>query len=127
MKKILKRHIIIIGACLTMLVACKRDSDYVISTPAPYISNLDIRKLHRGADVTLTKEVMRSATIVKGQVTSDHSGGNLPEGLLFIQNSRKVAATIRSLPRFQPFLYLLSLRILRVYWASFTMPILNQI
>ncbi len=96
MKKILKRHIIIIGACLTMLVACKRDSDYVISTPAPYISNLDIRKLHRGADVTLTKEVMRSATIVKGQVTSDHSGGNLPEGLLFIQNSRKVAATIDS-------------------------------
>lgn len=96
MKKILKEHIIIIGACLTMLLACKRDSDYVLSTPAPYISNLDIRKLHRGNDVTLTKEVMRSATIVKGQVTSDHSGGNLPEGLLFIQNSRKVAATIDS-------------------------------
>lgn len=97
MKKILKKHILIIGACLAIFVGCKRDSDYVLSTPGPYISNLDLRKLYRGSDVTLTKEVMREATLVAGQVTSDHSGKNLPEGLLFIQNRRSVSATIDSI------------------------------
>ena len=96
MKKILKEHILIIGACISLLSACKRDSDYLISTPAPYISNLDIRKLYKGTDVTLTRKVTREATLIKGQVTSDHSGNNLPEGLLFIQNARKVSATIDS-------------------------------
>ena len=90
MKKILKKHILVIGACLAIFAGCKRDSDYVLSTPGPYISNLDLRKLYRGSDVTLTKEVMREATLVAGQVTSDHSGKNLPEGLLFIQNRRSV-------------------------------------
>lgn len=97
MKKILKQHVIIIAATFAFLVACKRDSDYVNSVPSPYISNLDIRKLYRGQEVTLTKELTREATIVKGQVTSDHSGGNLPAGLVFIQNARKVAATIDSI------------------------------
>ncbi|RZK21459.1 MAG: hypothetical protein EOO86_01095, partial [Pedobacter sp.] len=98
MKKIFKRNLLIAGALLSMLAACsKQDHEFVISTPSPYMSNLDIRKLFRGSDVTLTKEVMREATILAGQVTSDHSGKNLPEGLLFVQNSRKVSATIDSL------------------------------
>lgn len=97
MKKILKKHILIIGACMALLAACKRDSDFVQSTPSPYISNLDLRKLYKGADVTLTKEVTREATFVTGQVTSDHSGNNLPAGLLFIQNLRMVGSGVDSL------------------------------
>lgn len=97
MKKILKKHILIIGACMAILSACKRDSDYVKSTPSPFISNFDLRKLYNGTDVTLTKAVISEATSVKGQVTSDHSGHNLPEGLLFIQNLRMVGSGIDSL------------------------------
>jgi hypothetical protein len=97
MKKILKKHILIIGACVAILAACKRDGDYVKSTPSPYISNLDLRKLYKGTDVVLTKEVTREATSVTGQVTSDHSGNNLPAGLLFIQNLRMVGSGIDSL------------------------------
>jgi hypothetical protein len=97
MKKILKKHILIVGACVAILSACKRDSDYVKSTPSPYISNLDLRKLYKGTDVVLTKEVTREATSVTGQVTSDHSGHNLPAGLLFIQNLRMVGSGIDSL------------------------------
>jgi hypothetical protein len=82
---------------MAILAACKRDSDYVKSTPSPFISNLDLRKLYKGADVTLTKEVTREATFVTGQVTSDHSGNNLPAGLLFIQNLRMVGSGIDSL------------------------------
>lgn len=88
MKKVSIYTYAIIICLIASLSACKRDSDYILSTPAAYISNLDLRKLYKGSDVTLTKEVMREAYIVKGQVISDHSDGNLPVGLLFIQNKR---------------------------------------
>ncbi len=97
MKKILKKYILVIGVCVAILASCKRDSDYVISTPSPYISNFDLRKLYKGADIVLDKEVTREATVVRGQVTSDHSGNNLPAGLLFIQNLRTVGNGIDSL------------------------------
>ncbi|MFA4866955.1 MAG: DUF5689 domain-containing protein [Pedobacter sp.] len=97
MKKILKKHILIVGACLAILSACKRDSDYMIVTPSPFISNFDLKKLYRGNDVILTRQVTREAVSVKGQVTSDHSGHNLPEGLLFIQNLRMTGNGIDSL------------------------------
>ncbi|SMC68186.1 DUF5689 domain-containing protein [Pedobacter nyackensis] len=97
MRKILNKHILIIGAFVVALAACKRDSDYMIVTPSPFISNLDLKKLYKGADVTLTKELTREAISVQGQVTSDHSGHNLPEGLLFIQNLRQVSSGIDSL------------------------------
>ncbi len=97
MKKIFIQYLLAPIALLTVLSACERDSDYVVSTPSPYVSNLDLRKLYHGADVTLTREVTRQAYILAGQVTSDHSGKNLPEGLLFVQNNRKVSASIDSL------------------------------
>ncbi len=91
----------IYGSLLLSLVAlsfgCKRDSDYVISTPSDYIANLDLRKIYMGKEVELTKENMRGASIVKGQVISDHSGNNLPEGLLIIQNLRTAGNGIDSL------------------------------
>lgn len=98
MKKIFNINSFGVIALLSVIIACnKQDHDFVVSTPSPYISNLDLRKLYRGSDVTLNKTLTREATIVAGQVTSDHSGKNLPEGLLFIQNSRMVSATIDSL------------------------------
>ncbi|MNK19397.1 hypothetical protein D3C87_376180 [compost metagenome] len=97
MRKILNKHILIIGAFIIALAACKRDSDYMIVTPSPFISNFDLKKLYKGTDVTLTRAVTGEATSVQGQVTSDHSGHNLPEGLLFIQNLRMVGSGIDSL------------------------------
>lgn len=97
MKKILKKHILIIGACMAILASCKRDSDFVKTTASPFISNFDLRKLYKGNDIILTKDLTREATSVKGQVTSDHSGRNLPEGLLFIQNLRMVGSGVDSI------------------------------
>ncbi|WP_276089757.1 DUF5689 domain-containing protein [Pedobacter sp. JY14-1] len=97
MKRIIKKKMLIAGACLAILAGCKRDSDYVKSTPSTYISNLDLRKLYRGSELVLTKDVMRGATVVTGQVTSDHSGNNLPAGLLFLQNTRQTGSGIDSL------------------------------
>lgn len=96
MKKILI-NCFIIGACAAVLMGCKRDSDYIAATPSIYIANFDLRKIYTGTDVTLTTENMRGATYLRGQVISDHSGNNMPAGLLVIQNLRKTGNGIDSL------------------------------
>lgn len=96
MKKIILNSLLIVAALLAF-VGCKRDSDYVSATPSSFIANLDLRKLYRGSAVTLTTENMRGATTVRGQVISDHSGKNLPAGLLILQNLRTAGNGIDSL------------------------------
>lgn len=96
MKKIF--NLIIMAIVLTgVLSACKRDSDYITSNPSPFISNFDLRKLYKGGDVALNVELMRGANSLRGQVVSDHSGNNLPAGLLIVQNIRRVGNGIDSL------------------------------
>jgi len=96
MKRILINSFIAI-AFVAILMGCKRDSDYVMATPSAFISNFDLRKLYTGKDVTLTTANMRAATTVRGLVISDHSGNNLPAGLLILQNSRTAGNGIDSL------------------------------
>lgn len=96
MKKILKNGFVL-AALFSVFIGCKRDSDYISGTPSQFISNFDLRKLYRGEDVTLTVENMRGASQVTGQVVSDHSGNNLPQGLLLIQNKRIVGNGIDSI------------------------------
>ncbi|MGF1922627.1 MAG: DUF5689 domain-containing protein [Bacteroidia bacterium] len=96
MKKILINGFIAI-AFAAIWMGCKRDSDYVNATPSPFIANFDLRKLYTGKDVTLTDDNMRGASTVRGLVISDHSGGNLPVGLLILQNSRTAGNGIDSL------------------------------
>ncbi|WP_207535901.1 DUF5689 domain-containing protein [Desertivirga arenae] len=97
MKKFIKIHLLILCALVTTFASCERDSDFVVGTPSPYISNLDLKKLYQGNDVVLTKEALREASFLTGQVTSDHSGHNLPPGLLFVQNLRRAGNGIDSL------------------------------
>ncbi|MCX2476157.1 DUF5689 domain-containing protein [Pedobacter sp. MC2016-05] len=89
MKKILKNALYAL-VCMAFIISCKRDSDYVISTPSSFIPNFDLRKIYTNADVSLNLENMRGASMIKGQVISDHSTRNLPAGLLIIQNTRIV-------------------------------------
>lgn len=84
-------------ACIAFMTGCKRESDYIGGAPSPYIANFDLRKIYQGKDVTLTLENMRSAYMVRGQVVSDHSGNNMPAGLLVIQNLRASGNGIDSL------------------------------
>ncbi|RZK92643.1 MAG: hypothetical protein EOO98_02410 [Pedobacter sp.] len=97
MKKIVFKYIILIAATTAILTACKRDSDYIKSNASPFISNFDLRKLYKGGDVALNSELMRGANSLRGQVVSDHSGNNLPAGLLIVQNIRRVGNGIDSL------------------------------
>lgn len=69
---------------------CKKDN-YPGGQVSPYIAIYDLRNIHKGADVTLTTDIMFGSNKITGVVVSDHSGKNLPEGLLIIQDRRRLS------------------------------------
>lgn len=81
-------------SCLVMVglfAGCKKEGNYPGGTVAPYIPLLDLRSIYHGEDVTLTKEAMFGSTKITGIVVSDHSGRNLPAGLLVLQDRRRLS------------------------------------
>lgn len=68
---------------------CKKDN-YPGGQTSPYIAIYDLRNIHKGTDVTLSTENMFGSNKITGVVVSDHSGKNLPEGLLIIQDRRRL-------------------------------------
>ena len=95
----LKKYIALITVFAALCTACKRDTNINIveGTTSSFIANLDLRRIYAGSDVTLTKAATREAVYIKGQVISDHSGGNLPQGLLFVQNAKNLGGGVDSL------------------------------
>jgi hypothetical protein len=75
---------------LSTLWSCKKDDTYPGGRLSSLIAVLDLREIYKGSDVTLTKENMFGADKIMGVVISDHSGKNLPEGLVFMQDSRRL-------------------------------------
>ncbi|MFN0292321.1 DUF5689 domain-containing protein [Pedobacter helvus] len=95
MKKIFK-NISLIAFVAVVAIGCKRDSDYVLSRPSPFISNFDLKKVYKETDLNLSADVMGGASSIKGVVVSDFSANNSPAGMLVIQNSRMVGNGIDS-------------------------------
>ncbi|TCC95501.1 DUF5689 domain-containing protein [Pedobacter hiemivivus] len=89
MRKNIISYLILIAA-VSIWTGCKHTDTYEGGEISTFISNFDLRKIYKGAEVTLTTKNMRSATSLRGLVVSDHSGGNMPVGLLVIQNTRPV-------------------------------------
>ncbi|MCJ0743180.1 DUF5689 domain-containing protein [Pedobacter montanisoli] len=96
MKKTLKYLCLLAIITSVMMSACKRDADYIKGTPSPFISNFDLKKQYKEADLLLNTDIMLGANSIKGVVISDYSSGNAPNGLLVIQNSRMVGSGIDS-------------------------------
>lgn len=80
--------------CFLLLIifsgGCKKDA-YPGGQISPYISIFDVRSLYKGNDLTLTKESLLGSDRITGVVVSDHSGSNLPAGLLVLQESRRLS------------------------------------
>ncbi|MGN6166159.1 MAG: DUF5689 domain-containing protein, partial [Flavisolibacter sp.] len=57
---------------------------------SPYVSIFDVRNIYKGQDVTLTTDNLSGSDKITGIVVSDHSGGNLPAGLLIVQDKRRL-------------------------------------
>lgn len=81
--------IIIVLAAL-IFSGCEKYDKYPGGQVSPLIAIYDIRNMYKGEPVTLTEANMFGADKISGIVVSDHSGGNLPEGMIFIQESRRL-------------------------------------
>lgn len=78
---------------IAFLYGCKKDiypGEYPGGKVSPYISIFDIRQLYKGSDVTLTTDNMFGSDKITGVVVSNHAGGNLPTGLLILQDKRRL-------------------------------------
>lgn len=92
MKKILFYTFFLLSAVLLMLLSpgCKKDN-YPGASISPYIGLYDLRSLYKGTDITLNTENMMGSNSITGIVVSDHSGGNMPAGLLVVQDKRRLS------------------------------------
>ncbi len=69
---------------------CSKDGNYPGGTVSSYISMFDLRDIYQGKDIVITKENTFGPDKIAGTVISDHSGGNIPAGLLVLQDSRRL-------------------------------------
>jgi hypothetical protein len=87
------RFIQIAAIALILLVTatgCKKEENAPLGTVSPYISIFDVRDLYKGEALTLSKDNLGGSTQIAGLVVSDHSGKNLPQGLLVVQDGRRL-------------------------------------
>lgn len=93
MKKSVMKKLLIYSFFLPALLVfwgCKKDN-YPGAQVSPYIAIFDVRSLYKGKEVTLTADNMDGSHSIAAMVVSDHSGGNLPAGLLVVQDSRRLS------------------------------------
>ncbi|SFW35304.1 DUF5689 domain-containing protein [Chitinophaga sancti] len=77
---------------LILLVwGCQKSETYPGGRISPYISIYDLRNLYKSKPVTLSEDNMLGSTSIAAMVVSDHRGGNLPAGLLIVQDARRLA------------------------------------
>ncbi|MBB6237845.1 hypothetical protein HDC90_002469 [Pedobacter sp. AK013] len=88
MKKIILYSIVLLAVPL-LWSGCKK-SNYPGGTISAYIPLFDLRSLYKGSDVTLNIDNMFGSTSISAVVVSDHSGKNLPAGLLIVQDKRRL-------------------------------------
>lgn len=94
MKSLIK--LFLVTGMAAVISSCEKDGNYPGGQPNPIVSIFDVRPLYKGKDVALTPENVYGGTTLAAVVVSDHTEGNLPEGLLVIQDSRRLA-TLRGI------------------------------
>jgi hypothetical protein len=90
MKKILFYALLLVSATFVWS-GCQKGNNYPGAQIASIMPLMDIRLVYQGSDVTLDTKAMLGATSITGVVISDFSGGNMPGGLLVIQDNRRLA------------------------------------
>lgn len=88
MKSIIKQ---IIGfAVLLGITASCADTNYPGGVVNPTIGIYDVRNLYKGSPVSLNVESLGGSNNISATVISDHSAGNIPEGLLIVQDAQRL-------------------------------------
>lgn len=83
-------HILTAALLAVSIVGCEKDGNYPGGKISPYIAIFDVKDLYKGNDVPLNINSLYGSTSITGVVVSDHSGGNMPQGLLVLQDKRRL-------------------------------------
>jgi hypothetical protein len=91
MKKIIYTSLVLFSVAI-IWSGCKDDNygNYPGGTVSAFIPMFDLRNLYKGADLNLTNSVMFGSDSIRGVVVSDHTSGNLPKGLLIVQDKLRL-------------------------------------
>ncbi|MEN0052158.1 MAG: DUF5689 domain-containing protein [Mucilaginibacter sp.] len=81
-----------------VLSGCTKGNNYPGGELSSVIAVSDIRSIYKGTDVTLDTKNMFGAHQMVGIVVSDPTGGNMPSGLLVVQNYRRAKLRGISIP-----------------------------
>ncbi len=69
---------------------CEKTGNFPGAEVSPYIAIYDLRSFYKDADFVLNQKSMLGSTGITGVVISDHSGKNLPSGLLMVQDKLRL-------------------------------------
>ena len=83
-------HILTAALLAVSIVGCEKDGNYPGGKISPYIAIFDVKDLYKGNDVPLNSNTLFGSTSITGVVVSDHSAGNMPQGLLVLQDKRRL-------------------------------------
>lgn len=90
MMKSLRINIMLLLSLVVVLGGCVQTGNFPGAEVNPHIAIYDLRSFYRGQDYPLTIQSMLGAKGITGIVVSDHSGNNLPSGLLMIQDKLRL-------------------------------------
>ncbi|MDA3614923.1 DUF5689 domain-containing protein [Polluticaenibacter yanchengensis] len=69
---------------------CYKNDTYLGGVVSPYFAIYDLRNLYKGKPVELNKNSLYGSSKIACITVSDHTNGNLPEGLLIVQNNPRL-------------------------------------
>lgn len=90
----MKRKLILVAFASMLMATIWSCSDQYGNYPggvvSTYIGIYDVRNLYKGSPVPLNEETLEGSSKITGVVISDHREGNIPEGLLILQDRRRL-------------------------------------
>ena len=86
-KNIINSFIVLLLAIVAL--GCK-EQNYPGGEVNKYLPIFDLRAIYKGSDISLNADVMYGSTSISGVVISNHSGKNLPAGLLIVQDKKRL-------------------------------------
>lgn len=84
-------YIVVLVFAIFIASGCNKSGNYPGGVVGVYIPMLDLKALHKGSDLALNQDVLGGSEAIAGVVVSDHSGSNLPAGLLVVQDRRRLS------------------------------------
>ncbi|MFC3198763.1 DUF5689 domain-containing protein [Parapedobacter deserti] len=90
MKSTINKLLTLFAASVTLAGCYKTELNYPGGVVSPYIAIYDVRNLYKGAPLTLDQNKLGGSAKIACVVVSDHRAGNLPQGLLIVQNKPRL-------------------------------------